>query len=179
MKLVLNNKRVNGYDLSVMVTKEIADDDLSGNGSSTATAENGVKPKTFFCGIKIRFDTPNYLKQIDQLSEAVDAGGLRITYDIANETAKAMNVRQVRFAETLSVRKIEGINAWDVSFTLKEYKSVAEKVESRQQDKPATGQTAQGTSIPPDGPNTSVEKTVMKIETFIGGYLFPNAKPTK
>ena len=132
--LLLNDSVINGYEHRVTCELPMPDTDLSGNSSSTAISEEGFKPKKLSISLKIRFDDHDDLSSLVQLAEAVNSAGERKIYTIVNKLAKAYNIRQVRFTESLRASELANSLAWQVNFSLLEYNSVPEKVESAQAD---------------------------------------------
>ncbi|NMS48255.1 adenine glycosylase, partial [Vibrio parahaemolyticus] len=89
----------------------------------------------------------------------------------SNNTAAALKIRQVKFQGTIRADEQESNRQWNVAFELVEHLSVPERVEQRQEDKPATQQQVQGVTTPVETgqsedvpPDTSVELTgIMKF----------------
>ena len=157
--LHLNKNEIKGSDLKIAATLSLAGEDISGQSSSSAIAETGDKPKQLAVTLQIKFVDTADLKALVNLAEAKDDKGERITYDIVNTTAKAMNIRQVRFQGDLSVREDESLELWRVSFKLSEKTSVAEKKEAQQTAQPVTDQKATGeTTQPTDAATPAVEE---------------------
>ncbi len=175
MSLFLNEIEIKGSDLKLAATLPLAGEDISGQSSLDVIAEKGDKSKQLSVSLLIRFlDAENLSKLVD-LAENKDDKGARITYDIVNNTADAMNIRQVRFLGDLSVREDESLELWRVSFKLSEMKSVAEAKESRQTtqsttDQPPTGEVVQPVdSATPDAEELSSFENVMKwVDDQIG-----------
>jgi len=147
--LHLNNTKIKGSDLKVAATLSLAGDDISGQSSMTATAETGDKPKQLSVSLLIKFIDVKNLTELLSLAEAKDEKGERETYAVVNDTAKAMNIRKVRFQGDLSVREDETLRLWRVSFKLTEIQSVAEAKESRQEKQPVADQKPAGETVKP------------------------------
>ncbi|EEP92558.1 hypothetical protein ykris0001_4980 [Yersinia kristensenii ATCC 33638] len=121
--------------------------DQSGQTSSTATAEQGIKAKELRVSGMVPFSTPEVLTRIFALAESKDAGGALKKYRVANQVAQAINFRLATFTGAIDAPKQDGKMAWLVTFTLKEFLSVSEKREARAGGKTATKkQTAGGTA---------------------------------
>ncbi|BFM50575.1 DNA-binding protein [Marinomonas sp. THO17] len=130
--LILNNTTITGYGLKVSCELPLPEEDLSGQSSSTATAEKGFKPKRLKVSLNIKYEDADVLSTILLLSSATDSGtGKRTVYNIDNQTASAFGVRQVRFTDRVSAQEMDGSHAWSVSFTLLEHLSTSEKIESQ------------------------------------------------
>jgi hypothetical protein len=124
---------------------DIKASDASGETSSTDEVDKGTKAKKLSVALSIPFKDIDALRELSRVSEAKDNGSRKI-YTVANDTANALGVRQVRFAENISFQEKDGLRAWDVSFTLKEYLSIPERVEQREEKTEAVAQTSEGTA---------------------------------
>ena len=151
MSLYLNGTKIPGHGLQVSATLTLAGEDLSGNSSSTTQAEKGDKPKTLSVHTTIRFIDADYLSQLTALAEAKTGSDERMVYNVINNTAKAMNIRQVVFQNDVQVTEQTSQRQWDVSFSLVEKRSVAEKKQAQAKDrgktKTVTQQTAAGKTV--------------------------------
>ncbi len=129
--LVLNDTEVKGYGHKVNCRFALPESDLSGKSSSTATAEEGDKACRLRVTLNVKYEDPDFLTEIKQLSTAKAESGKRVVYNINNQTARAFGVRQVRFAEEVSATEMDESLAWIVSFTLVEHLSIPEKIEEK------------------------------------------------
>lgn len=120
----------NGFFTSVSLAFE--EDSLSGETSSTATALKGIKPSEINTSFIVRKKEASTLTRFMQLARSTDDNGDLVLYNLTDETANAMNIRQVKFTGRVDVRESTDLLAWRVSFKLKEYLSVPEKSEQRQ-----------------------------------------------
>ncbi|MBL4574608.1 MAG: hypothetical protein JKY51_00725, partial [Opitutaceae bacterium] len=132
MSLFLNGVQVRGSQLNVSATLSLAGEDMSGQGSLAAMAETGDKPKQLAVRLLIKQLNAVDLTALIVLAESKNELGERTTYNVNNPTAKAMNIRQVRFLGDVSVSEDEGLRLWKVSFKLTEVKSVPELKQSRE-----------------------------------------------
>ena len=129
--LALDKTKITGYGLKVTCELALPDEDLSGQSSSSATAEKGFKPKRLRVSLNIKYEDAAVLSEIVLLSTAThETKGTRKVYNIENQTAKAFSVRQVRFTERVSAQELDDTQAWSVSFVLVEHLSIPEKVEA-------------------------------------------------
>ncbi|BCS89954.1 hypothetical protein PSDVSF_31960 [Pseudodesulfovibrio sediminis] len=122
---------------------DIRASDASGETSSTDEVDKGTKAKKLPVSLVIPFTNETDLKQLIRVAEA-KKNGTRKVYTITNRTANVAGIRQVRFAEGFSWQEKDGLHAWDVSFTLKEYLSNPERVEQRETKSASVVQTSQG-----------------------------------
>ncbi|CDG95146.1 conserved hypothetical protein [Xenorhabdus bovienii str. puntauvense] len=64
------------------------------------------------------------------MAEAKENGKLKL-YRVANLTAQAINFRIGAFTSTLDASKVDGKQAWQVTFTLREHLSVSDAMPGR------------------------------------------------
>ena len=141
----LDDYKVPGFGLRVSGSFTLKKQDASGDTSSTAKAEKGIKAKTLTVTTQIRYKDESDLRELIRVSEAKGGSGAKV-YTIANTTANAAGIRQVVFSDRVSWDEQEGRKCWNVQFTLAEHKSVPERAEARAKAKPASaGQNAGGT----------------------------------
>ncbi|MEQ1636725.1 MAG: hypothetical protein ABL903_08525 [Methylococcales bacterium] len=129
--IYLDKTKIPGYNQKVSGSLQLAGQDISGTGSSTARAETGDKAKELNIGTTIKFVDGNDLTALVALAEAKDTHEERKVYNIINHTAGAMGIRQVRFDGDVSISEEDSTEAWKVSFKLVEYHSIAEKKQQR------------------------------------------------
>ena len=142
--MALNNFNIPENSLNVRANFKIESKELSGQTSGSDRSEEGIKPCTLSVSLKITFDKYASLTRLRDLATAqTDTGNLQV-YDIVNETAAAMKVRQVTFIDNFSVSEVDGQKAWQVNFTLAEYQSIPEKTEQRQPQPAAKDQFGEG-----------------------------------
>ncbi|MEY0514458.1 hypothetical protein AB7315_13775 [Providencia manganoxydans] len=121
-------------NIKVNPSLQFQDKDQSGQTSSTAIAEQGIKPQELRVTGVINFIDEKILARLFTLARATENGKLK-RYRVANHTAKAINFRIGTFTSNIDASEIDGKMAWQVTFTLREHLSVSEKKEAR-----ATGQ---------------------------------------
>ncbi|MEG1111251.1 MAG: hypothetical protein RSE65_11095 [Hafnia sp.] len=138
--LALDGEAILLKNITVSVTMQLPDKDLSGQASSTTAAEKGDKAKELRISGLIQFVDESILKRLFQLAEARGANGAKKRYRIANMTAEAVNMRQGIFSGGIDATEQRDKLAWQVTFTLKEQMSVPEKASARSN---AKGKTAQ------------------------------------
>ena len=147
--LVLDQTPINGHEQRITCSQEMPDKDLSGDSSSSAVAEGGFKPTKISVSIKIKFENPEDLRALVNLSRDLSEDGSRKIYQILNQTAQAYNIRQVRFTERVRAAELNDEQSWQVSFSLLEHNSVPERTEERQQaETPGTNSTPATASTP-------------------------------
>lgn len=168
--LALDGEAVPLKDLKVTVTMQYQEKDQSGQSSSTANAEQGIKAKELRVSGLIPFSKPEILRRLFELGSATgDNGNLKI-YRVANMTASAVNFREATFSGQIDAPQQDGKMAWLVTFTLREYVSVPEKKQARADSKmtaKAQGQngTAKATAAGNEEENkrlTWFERNVLK-----------------
>ena len=156
--ITLNSTRIPGHNLSVRANFRIETKELSGQTSSSTRSEEGIKPCTLSVSLQIPFDNNADLTRLRELATALDSAGNLKVYDIVNETAAAMKVRQVTFMDNFTVSQADNLKAWQVNFTLAEELSIAEKTEQRQPLKTAISQITGGETVGEIAPPTNQEE---------------------
>lgn len=162
--LRLNAYNVPGHDLKIGGGMDIKAADASGETSSTDEVDKGTKGKKLSVSLVIKFTDESDLRRLTRIAEA-KTNGERTVYTITNLTANAMGIRQVRFAENFNVQEKDGLRAWDVSFTLKEYLSNPERVEQREEKTESVAQTSDGTTTE----ETREAETAEAVEEAVTG----------
>ncbi|EIV0805801.1 DNA-binding protein [Salmonella enterica] len=140
--LALNGQAIPLQRLSVSVKLNIRDKDASGQSSSTATSEQGVKAKELQVSGLIPFNQPESMTLIFRLAEAKGSNGAQQVYRIGNLDARAVNMQQGIFSGAVGATPEQGLMAWKVDFTLKEKLSSAEKAIGRGPAGSATNSSA-------------------------------------
>ncbi|MFC6633521.1 DNA-binding protein [Microbulbifer taiwanensis] len=143
----LNDFILRGSERVVHGRLRIETESLGGNTSASDRANNGIKPKALVVSLVIKFDAAEHLRELVRVVEAVDGNGKLVVYDILDDTAQAMGVRQVQFSDDFNVRQMPGQSAWRINFTLQEYLSVPEKIEQRAQAQESETQSADGQQV--------------------------------
>ncbi|MGA7588697.1 MAG: hypothetical protein WCB03_22095 [Rouxiella badensis] len=140
--LALDGEGINMKNMLVSPSMQFQEKDQSGQTSSTATAEQGIKAKELRVSGLVTFDDQAILQRLFQLASATAASGALKTYRIANETATAINFREGTFTGQIDATPQTDRLAWQVTFTLREKNSVPEKRQARKGN--ATPGTKQG-----------------------------------
>ncbi|MFT6986225.1 MAG: hypothetical protein ACJAT7_002048 [Psychromonas sp.] len=136
--LSLNGEIIKLDAMTVAMTMELQDKDMSGQSSGTDAAEQGDKGKKLtFAGI-IPFKSVETLTKLYQLASAHDETDSRQIYRIGSDMARALKIRQAKFTGSITATEHGALLAWRVSFELREVNGVAEQKEIRkkQQTKP-------------------------------------------
>lgn len=145
--LALNGEGIPLKNMRVTVSMAFQDKDQSGQTSSTAKAEQGIKGKELRISGEIGFSDIALLKRIFELASATDASGQRQKYRVAHEMARAVSFREATFTGNVDAPQQEGKMSWLITFTLTEHVSVQEKREARASGKTtATKQTGSGSA---------------------------------
>ncbi|CDG18532.1 baseplate complex protein [Xenorhabdus doucetiae] len=162
--LALDGEAIPLKSLTVTPSVMFQDQDQSGQSSSTAVAEQGIKPKELRITGIIPFTEQKTLSRLFALAEAKENGNLK-RYRVANLTAQAINFRIGTFTGTIDASKVDGKQAWQVTFTLREHLSVSEKRDARAAGNiPAKKQAGQGGSAAKEEPEqlSWFERKVLK-----------------
>lgn len=128
--LALNGEAIRLKNMRVTLSQQFPDKDQSGGTSSTAKSEEGAKGKELRVSGEIPFRDIDILKRLFELANGTDSGGARTVYRVANNVARAVNLREASFSGTLDAPQQDGRMSWLVTFTLTEFMSVAEKKEA-------------------------------------------------
>lgn len=131
VQLALNGQAIYMYGLMTSVSVKREQKDMSGSKSSTKKSEKGVKAKELQVTGVIPYDKKEWLTTLFNLAEAESGKGEQAKYRVSSVTAEAVNMREVQFADSVTAQEMENRLAWQVSFTLREVNSVAEKKEAR------------------------------------------------
>lgn len=165
--------KVPGFEIKTAVRLRLPSKDASGDSSSTARTEQGVKGKQVTVSLKLNFEDKEQLTALTQLAEQVDNSGKRTVHAINDMTANSMQIRQVKFSDTLSVRPINKLKAWLISFTLVEHISVSELNEKKQSSDVAVAQSSEGETIDNQEPGeeqlelTFTEKILKNVDDLL------------
>lgn len=165
-RLLLDKKAVRMKTLTVSGSLELRTEDLSGEGSGTDSVSKGIKPKTLQVTGVVPFNNSQHLKDLLTLAEAKNEKGELKTYQIINETAAASGIRQVQFADRVSWNEGGTMQAWSVSFTLREVLSIAEMKEQREKQAVTAPQTNEGQAV--GAPAASLEKVIRVASEVLG-----------
>lgn len=147
--------------------------ELGAQTSATDTAHKGIKPKEFNISLSIPFKDKNHLTELIAIAQATKANGSLHVYDIVDELANAVKVRQVQFTDSFAAREDGSLKSWNIQFGLREYLSVPEKTEQRTETGAAAPQSAEGAVVTTEGgeseddsltPKTNFEKMLYKVD---------------
>lgn len=172
-EFALSGRAIAMKNLDVSVSMRLQDKDQSGQASGTASSQQGVKAKELKVTGLIPYDDESQLTLLYQLAEAEESSGQRRRYRVNHATATLIKMREATFTGDVSATKAGELWAWQVSFTLREYVSVAEKKAEARAGAAAgsaVAQTSQGTSGADEAPErlTRFEKVLQTINDAIG-----------
>ncbi|WP_028115875.1 hypothetical protein [Ferrimonas senticii] len=140
VQLTLDGEAVHLDNLTVSVSANFADEDASGKSSQAITAETGTKPVELKVTGRLSYTNERQAVRLVELSRQKATDGSRHAFRIGNATARVVKCRLAKFAGQLSLTEQTTLHAWQVSFTLREVKSVAEQQEQRSQNTQAFDQ---------------------------------------
>ena len=171
-------------DIDVRLSLKLDNKDTSGKSSSTATLNNGTKPKKLAVNGTLSMDNSELLTEYIRLAESIDSDGQRTVYTISETTADSADIREVIFTDQFDVRKRSGLLAWQINFTLLEFKSVPEIKEQRTQTgvvESAKSDSVSGSEIQSDvsegssaAPNIEEHGTMFKLLKGLDNFLAPD-----
>lgn len=168
--LALNGEAIPLMNLKVTPTMQFAEKDQSGQSSSTANAEQGIKAKELRVSGTVSFRDAATLKRLFELAEAKSASGSLQVYRVANLIAQTINFREGTFTGAIDAPQQDNKMAWLVTFTLREKISVAEKKEARAGSK--TAATKQG-AAGANGSGSAAAESDEKLTWFERKVLKP------
>lgn len=169
--LALDGEAILLRNITVSATMQLPDKDMSGQSTSTTSAQQGNKAKELRVSGVIDFNDEAILTRIFQLAEATESNGAKKTYRIANATAKAINMRQGVFSGGIDATEQQGKMHWQVTFTLREKLSVPEKASARSgsQKTIVKQQTQDGSqSVSEDGKLNTQEGYAKMVNDWLG-----------
>ncbi|MEX5732976.1 hypothetical protein [Providencia hangzhouensis] len=173
--LALNGEAILMKNIIVTPSMQIQDKDQSGQASSTANAEQGIKSKELRVSGLIPFSDEKQLTRLFELVEAKENNGNMKRYRVAHEVAQAIKLREATFSGAIDAAEQVDKMAWLVNFTLREYNSVAERRANRAAGSAAktkvqgaNGTTITGTDDSETEPLSGLEKFLKKVDDAIG-----------
>ena len=92
--------------------------------------------------LEIHYKKPDDLTRLISIARSTDDNGNMTVYQIVNPIAEACKIREVTFTDNFNVAEHDQLKLWQVSFTLAEHRTVAEKSEQRQPQPTAVEQDA-------------------------------------
>ncbi|ARC92805.1 DNA-binding protein [Vibrio coralliilyticus] len=131
--LSLDGKLLPIDNMKVSCSKQYKDKDMSGQSSSTHSSEQGDKGVVISVAGTIPFKREADLTALYDTFSMKDENGNRKVFRISNRDAKLYRVRNAKFFGKLSSSEHNSLRAWEVSFSMREHNSVAEKIEQRTQ----------------------------------------------
>ena len=166
--LTLDGEPIIMKSMRVSASMQFQDKDQSGQTSSTSSAEQGAKGKELDVSGLIPFKEDRMLSRLFELADAKGNGGKRHVYRVGSLLAKSVKVRQAKFAGRITASEQEGLLAWQVQFTLKEFNSVPEKREQRlPKTAPTVGQGTDNTSAAKGGGKGNGEPDLSSFERYV------------
>ena len=140
--LTLNGAKIPGHNLKIRANFRIETKELSGMSSASDRSEEGIKPMTLTVTLEIPYKKTEDLTRLTTMSRSQDDNGNMTIYQIVNTIAEACKIREVTFTDNFNVAEHDQLNLWQVSFTLAEHRTIAEKNEQRQPQPTAVEQDA-------------------------------------
>lgn len=141
--LSLNGETLRLDNMTVAMSMELKDQDMSGQSSGADSAEQGDKNKVLtFAGV-IAFKNNDVLTKLYEFASAKDDLNNRQTYRIGHDIARNLRIREGKFTGNITAKEHSSLLAWEVSFTLREVNAAAGQDENRRNQQTATQQTTQ------------------------------------
>lgn len=168
MSIYLSGTKIPGYNQKISSRLNLAGEDMSGQSSYTSQVETGDKPKEVTVYTEIKFNDAQDLTDLVNLAEARKSTNERVIYNILNNMANAMGIRQVVFQGTLDVHEDDRLNLFIVNFSLIEYASIPEKKEKKQAGKDVSYQDSTGTPVAATSASpAAIEASVKKANEIL------------
>ncbi|MFP4793410.1 baseplate complex protein [Pasteurella multocida] len=162
VQLALDGKPIYLHDININASVKRDDKDMSGQKSSTKKTDKGVKAKELNVIGVIPYERKEWLTNLFNLAEAENEKGEQVKYRVSCLIAEAINMREVQFTGQVSATEMGGRLAWQVSFTLREVNSIAEKKEQRKPKPKAKTQGERAPVAEPSKPTASAPKAKEK-----------------
>jgi hypothetical protein len=162
---ILLNDLIVGFECSIK-NKEIGN-----KSSSTGSINEGTKPKILTVTGVCSYENKDNLIILIKMAETTDNEHRRAVYTISDNTADVAEIREVIFHNSLSVKKMNGLQAWNVSFSLREYNSVVEAaerkkiIEKKEKAKLIAKAPSSTTTQPPNATTTTISTDTSKANT--------------
>jgi hypothetical protein len=179
-QLSLDGELIKMKGMKIQVTMQFADEDMSGQTSGTNSTEKGDKGCELNVSGFVTYKAADDLARLFELAREKN-GSSRKVYRIGSSLALAVKVTQGKFAGNVTATEQENMMAWAVQFTIREVKSVSEKIEQRA-GKPAatatqtskdsvasTTETAPTSEAPENVTLTKFEQLLAKADAALGG----------
>lgn len=131
-QIALDGELIRLKSCKLTLTMQLAEQDMSGQTSNTASSEQGDKAKEIKVTGLIPFTDKSMLTRLFELALRRDDSGNRKVSRIGSDLARAVKIRQVKFCGQINAPEHGSLMAWNVSFQLREHVSVSEVAEARQ-----------------------------------------------
>lgn len=136
----LDGKLIPIDNIKVSCSKQYKDKDMSGQSSSTHSAEQGDKGVMISVSGTIPFARENDLIALYDIFSLKDESGDRKVFRIASRDARLFRVRNAKFCGKLSSDEHDTLMAWNVGFSMREHNSVSEQKQQRSRESNPTVQ---------------------------------------
>lgn len=178
-QIALDGELIRLKSCKLSLSMQLAEQDMSGQTSSTASSEQGDKAKELKVTGLIPFTDKAMLTRLFELALMRDETGNRKVSRIGSDLARAVKIRQVKFFGQITAPAHPSLMAWKISFQLREHLSVSEVAEDRQAKPESTNSqstensskvipTQAMTDSPPNIEMSSTEKALHYIDDKLG-----------
>ncbi|TCJ98842.1 hypothetical protein EV694_1269 [Volucribacter psittacicida] len=166
VQLALNGTPIylNNIIMSLSVKRE--EKDMSGQKSSTKKSDKGIKAKELTVNGIIPYKCKEWLTDLFKLAEAEDEKGEQVKYRVSAIIAESVNMREVTFSDSITATEQQNNMAWQISFTLREVNSIAEKKEARKAKPQAKVQSEQAPVAKPQTEQTQESQPEQEDNSF-------------
>ena len=181
-QIALDGELIRLKSCKLELSMQLADQDMSGQSSSTQRSEQGDKAKELKISGLIPFKDKAMLARLFELAVMRDDKGNRKVSRIGADLARTAKIRQVKFFGQISAPEHASLMAWTVSFQLREILSIAELDAERKMQAKEGAEVKQGTAkssqviptqamtdAPPKIEMSSTAKVLHYIDDALGG----------
>lgn len=152
VQLALNGTPIYLHNILMMISVKREEKDMSGQKSSTKKSDKGIKAKELQVTGFIPYSRPEWLSTLFKLAEAETGKGEQEKFRVACLIAETVNMREVQFSGEVQASEQNGQLGWNISFTLREVNSVAEKKGQRTKKPIAKAQSEKAPQAQPSTP---------------------------
>lgn len=165
--MLLNDFTLKGFDARISASLPFANETAAGQTSSSTRINKGIKPKEISVAISIRYADASDLTDLVAVAESVNDEGALTVYDIVDDTANAMKIKQVQFVGNLTAAESEGQKFWRVTFKLAEHLSIPEIIEKRQDTGTPAEQAVAGDAVSSEPVSSESEEELTGFEAVL------------
>lgn len=123
----LSGQAIRLKNLEVSVSMRIQEKTSLARHRAWPAPQQGIKAKELKVTGLIPYDDEEQFTLLYSLAEAQDSAGNNARYRVNHDTARKIKFREATFTSDVTASKASDLLAWQISFSLREYFSTAEK----------------------------------------------------